>query len=905
MNRCFRTLLLLWALAGAGSAAIAQQVIVLRTGQTAGVPGQCGTLDDTFRYNPINMAPCPQPFRTAPFTVADFTGAATGPAARVVNPYTGFWLPTLPSDPQARWINWQLQPGSCFGEPRSVLYAARFLVDSPCATSGRVDVCWAVDDFLGDPSGPNPIGIYINGVALNPSFSGGNYATQTCASQINVPLNPGLNVLYAYQRDGACTVSGLLLSARITVNPAGCPNILVHKFHDVNGNGIQDGGEPDLPNWTFNLTGPVNLTGTTGPNGTYQFSCVPVGNYVVTEVTQPGWVVTTPPGGSQVLTVDCGQEYAVEFGNRLCQQSQVPCVQLPSCLVSWYPFNECGGVIANEVVANRDGWIIGGNLNPTWGPGRWGSPCGLRIPGTPGTSVVQVPNYPEHNFGTGSFTLFAWVRTLNGDANPHVILDKRVPPFMSPTGYSMYYQFGRLRFQYADGSGGFTTHVSTGPMLNDGNWHTVAVTVCRNPANPSTNVTRLIVDNYVDAFTSGIPTGSLSNTAGLWMGDQSPGFLSGVRFDGAIDDVLIFKGCCLTPNQVFALRTDFQYCHDKCSVPSIVSTFGSTVTTTLTLCNYSLTPQTYSWTIAGLPAGAGCSVAGPTSYSPAGGTVTIPAATSGPSCVNIPIVITLPAGMSGGQTACYQVTTQNLATGRCCTTRGRVRKNWWIDPTWNPAKISLPPGQPAPLALRIYNASASFFDITYRIEERSEDGDDSNRVVSLNGLPPGVPVLGSLSIPPDGTGEVPIEAVLTEFQPLNIHEVVLLADLDGDGTPEDLAVASLESYIETDASDAPEVPPATAPGAARTFLSAAPNPFHDGTTIRLALDRAQSGVRLEIYDVGGRLIRTVFSGSLPAGVHTLAWDGRDDVGRSSPAGLYFLQARTADSTFQRKLIRIE
>lgn len=884
---------------------LAQEVIQFRTGQVGGAPGSCPGADDLFTYNPSGMTPCGNPFRAAPFTAADFAGAAGGPPARVLNGGAP-WLPSLPSDPLARWINWENNPNCAYGTPKSVLYAARFNVTTQCNPVATVRICWAVDDRLGDgPGGPNPVGIYMNGVPLSAGFMNGSYASETCFVEANVPVNTGLNYLYVYQRDAGCAVSGLILTAHLTVTATTCPTIAAHKFNDLNGNGVQDGGEADLSGWQVNISGPVTQSATTGANGVATFPCVPPGTYFVTEVTQPGWIQSTPSGGVHVVNATCGNNYAVEFGNRRCEQGQAPCVPLPSCLSAWWPFNECAGVTANDVVANRDGLIQGGVSNPTWSTGRWGSPCGLRIPGLPGTQVVTIPDSPEHDFGTGSFTIFAWVRTTNNDGTIRTILDKRVPPLTTPTGYVLYHVNGVLSFQYNDGVGAATTHTSTAPAFNDGNWHTVAVSVCRNPNNPAANAARLIVDGHVDTFTGGIiPTGSLSNAAGLQFGDQCPGFIPGTALNGAIDDVLLFK-CCLTPQQVAALRTDFEYCTDGCYVPQNGSTpFGFGVTS-LTLCNYSLTPQTYAWTISGLPAGPGCSVNGPTGFVPMSGTVTVPPATGGPSCVSVPIVVSLPAGMVAGQTTCYQVTTQNLTTGRCCVTKGRIRKtSWWLV-QGNPSAKAMVEGVEDAVRFKVKNESASSAVFDYRIRTQSADGDDANQIVGLDGLPPGEPVFGSVAVPAGQTVEVVVNARMLGFQPLNVHEVVLDADSDGDGELEAVGTVALRSVTEQQAAGAPEPDVAPAFPRAEGTLAVFPNPTRGGTGIRVDLAAPQSRVRIEVFDVAGRLVRTVHDGSLGAGPHTFDWNGRDEADRTLGSGLYLVRARLEEGTLETKLIRLE
>ena len=55
----------------------------------------------------------------------------------------------------------------------------------------------------------------------------------------------------------------------------------------------------------------------------------------------------------------------------------------------------------------------------------------------------------------------------------------------------------------------------------------------------------------------------------------------------------------------------------------------------------------------------------------------------------------------------------------------------------------------------------------------------------------------------------------------------------------------------------------------------------------LATDAA--GVSLTVYDVLGRRVRQVWDGSLEAGRHRFAWDGRDDASKDVAAGVYIYQ----------------
>jgi hypothetical protein len=74
-----------------------------------------------------------------------------------------------------------------------------------------------------------------------------------------------------------------------------------------------------------------------------------------------------------------------------------------------------------------------------------------------------------------------------------------------------------------------------------------------------------------------------------------------------------------------------------------------------------------------------------------------------------------------------------------------------------------------------------------------------------------------------------------------------------------------------------------------------PNPFNPSTSIVAEL--AQDGVMsVEIYDMLGRLIRTLADGHHAAGAHVFEWDGLDESGTAVQSGIYFSRLSTADYT---------
>jgi len=84
------------------------------------------------------------------------------------------------------------------------------------------------------------------------------------------------------------------------------------------------------------------------------------------------------------------------------------------------------------------------------------------------------------------------------------------------------------------------------------------------------------------------------------------------------------------------------------------------------------------------------------------------------------------------------------------------------------------------------------------------------------------------------------------------------------------------------AAPAPDATPLT------RLLRNYPNPFNPKTTIEFSLDRdAQASIR--VFDVRGRMVRTLVDSYLSAGRRSVTWDGLDDSGGPVASGVYFLR----------------
>jgi hypothetical protein len=83
-----------------------------------------------------------------------------------------------------------------------------------------------------------------------------------------------------------------------------------------------------------------------------------------------------------------------------------------------------------------------------------------------------------------------------------------------------------------------------------------------------------------------------------------------------------------------------------------------------------------------------------------------------------------------------------------------------------------------------------------------------------------------------------------------------------------------------------------------------PNPFNPRTTIRFSV-AAKGPVTLSIYDVSGRLVKTLVSTTMNPGLHTIVWDGTDNAGHKAGSGIYWSQLRAGDYVSNKKMLLLK
>ncbi len=82
-----------------------------------------------------------------------------------------------------------------------------------------------------------------------------------------------------------------------------------------------------------------------------------------------------------------------------------------------------------------------------------------------------------------------------------------------------------------------------------------------------------------------------------------------------------------------------------------------------------------------------------------------------------------------------------------------------------------------------------------------------------------------------------------------------------------------------------------------------PNPFNGATIISYWIPSRQT-VSLTIVDVLGRHIKTLVNETQPPGLHSIAWDGRDDIGGYTASGIYFCRYKSSSFSQVRKMIMV-
>jgi len=86
-----------------------------------------------------------------------------------------------------------------------------------------------------------------------------------------------------------------------------------------------------------------------------------------------------------------------------------------------------------------------------------------------------------------------------------------------------------------------------------------------------------------------------------------------------------------------------------------------------------------------------------------------------------------------------------------------------------------------------------------------------------------------------------------------------------------------------------------------------PNPFNAGTTIvfDIPAQKDETDAVIEIYDLSGRVISTLWHGTAQAGHHQVYWNGMDNHGRMTASGVYFYRLRVGAYSETKRMIMLK
>ncbi len=206
------------------------------------------------------------------------------------------------------------------------------------------------------------------------------------------------------------------------------------------------------------------------------------------------------------------------------------------------------------------------------------------------------------------------------------------------------------------------------------------------------------------------------------------------------------------------------------------------------------TPQNYAWDINSLPAGY-CDLPGPVGFSPSNGTMTVNPGDTGIAYVSVDCSNIHEEGAS-----CFEVNAYNLETGCHVVSEMSTGDGYGsIGSVIHSNEIKAIPvdlvlqqeiGTPIRPGFMLENHTDKALVVDVVIEAMPPFGKNN---ISLDGLPPGEPVVRTVKLPPGSNdNNVEVEALVLDHEPFVFYDIILRIDNNGDGDPEPVASTAVE-----------------------------------------------------------------------------------------------------------------
>ncbi len=443
------------------------------------------------------------------------------------------------------------------------------------------------------------------------------------------------------------------------------------------------------------------------------------------------------------------------------------CATPPPNMVGWWPFDEfAGGSTAEDTVQGNDGIYVS---SPTPDFGKVGG--GITVNTWSGNHHVEIPHHPDYNFGTGDFSIDAWVQA-NG-------LGPFLSKFDGNIGWELKIELiANLNlFVTVEGSGGGFTNQHCGTLPGSQIWYHIAVTVDR-----STDEVRCFIDGVPIGTITDPVTGSVDNTEPVRVGKGGGSSPSG--FQGIIDELELFDAE-LSDADITAVADAgvFGKCKDGGYAPwdkPMCKRSGKIVVPT-SVCNFHGSAQSYSIDSLGpLPTSyhTDCNIPGPTSFQIHTPSVTVPPA----QCRTMYISVDRPLAMNSHNTiGCYEITFENNGNGTQFSRGASIwdTRNHCANETGQESGlVDLTPGVAQELVFQIQNTGGRP-SLPYEFRVEPANMDEENQLIGLNGLEPGQAVSGQMRFF-GNRAEVTVGVEALAYDPFRFFNIVLVANPGGE-----------------------------------------------------------------------------------------------------------------------------
>jgi hypothetical protein len=83
-----------------------------------------------------------------------------------------------------------------------------------------------------------------------------------------------------------------------------------------------------------------------------------------------------------------------------------------------------------------------------------------------------------------------------------------------------------------------------------------------------------------------------------------------------------------------------------------------------------------------------------------------------------------------------------------------------------------------------------------------------------------------------------------------------------------------------------------------------PNPFNPTTNIKYTIPR-EGNVKIEVYDITGKLVNTLVNQSMNSGSYNVTWDGKNTLGQNVVSGIYLYRIQANDFVAVKKMIMLK